>query len=179
MKNIVLIGMPGSGKSTLGVILAKTLGVEFIDTDILIQKTKGRLLQDMIEQDGITAFLDIERDTILSLNVTNTVVATGGSAVLREQSMQHLKNNGVIVWLSLPCSIIERRVNNITTRGIAAKKGEDIRDIYRARQPFYEKYCDIEIDCKGNSVEKNVSLILKKLIETNESEPDVLHIIEP
>ena len=103
MKNIILIGMPGCGKSTLGVLLAKSLGYEFIDTDLIIQKRTGRLLHKIVEEDGKEAFLDIERDAILTLqNPEKTVIATGGSAVLREEAMEHLKKNGVVVYLSLP-----------------------------------------------------------------------------
>lgn len=166
MKNIILIGMPGAGKSTIGVILAKTLGVDFMDTDIEIQKRTGELLHKTLERVGVKGLLDEEEAAIKGLELTKKtcVVATGGSAVLREESMKHLKENGVCVYLSLPYSVITRRVNNRDTRGIAAENNETLKDIYNYRIPFYEKYADFTVDCKGRSVEKNVSEILRALI---------------
>ena len=167
MKNIVLIGMPGSGKSTLGVLLAKTLGAEFIDTDLIIQKDTGRLLHKIVEEDGKEAFLDIERDSILTLSQSeNTVIATGGSAVLREEAMKHLKKNGTVVYLSLPYLAVSKRIRNIKTRGIAFGEGESLRDIYNQRVPFYELYADVTLRCDLASPEKNmtklVSILRKK-----------------
>lgn len=161
MKNIILIGMPGCGKSTLGVLLAKTLGYEFIDTDLIIQKNTGRLLHKIVEEDGKEAFLDNERDAILTLSQTEgTVIATGGSAVLRERAMEHLKKNGVVVYLSLPYMAVSKRIRNIKTRGIAFGEGETLRDIYNQRLPYYEKYADITIRCDFGSVEKNVTKLV-------------------
>ena len=166
MKNIILIGMPGSGKSTIGVVLAKTLGVDFIDTDITIQNRTGELLYQTLERTGVKGLLDQEEKAILSLDLSDKVcvVATGGSAVLRESSMEHLHKNGVFVYLSLPYTVIARRVGNRATRGIAAENGESLKDIYDFRKPYYEKYADFTVDCKGNSVEKNVAEILRVLI---------------
>ena len=166
MKNIILIGMPGAGKSTMGVILAKTLGVDFMDTDIEIQKRTGELLYKTLERVGVDGLLDEEEAAIKSLDLSKKrcVVATGGSAVLREESMKHLKENGVCVYLYLPYNVISRRVNNRDTRGIAAKKSESLKDIYEFREPYYRKYADFIVDCRGNSAEKNVSEILRVLI---------------
>ncbi len=166
MKNIILIGMPGAGKSTIGVILAKTLGVDFMDTDIAIQNRTGEVLHKTLERIGVKGLLDEEEAAIKSLDLTSKVcvVATGGSAVLREASMEHLRNNGVCVYLKLPYSVIARRVNNRGTRGIAAENNETLQDIYNYRTPFYEKYADFTVDCKGKSVEKNVAEILRVLI---------------
>ena len=166
MKNIILIGMPGSGKSTIGVILAKTLGVDFIDTDITIQNRTGELLYKTIERIGVKGLLDEEEKAICSLDLSDKVcvVATGGSAVLRESSMKHLAENGVFVYLSLPYSVIARRVGNRSTRGIAAENNETLKDIYDFRKPYYERYADFTVDCKGNSVEKNVADILRVML---------------
>lgn len=166
MKNIILIGMPGAGKSTIGVILAKTLGIDFMDTDIAIQNRTGELLCQTLERVGVKGLLDEEEAAIKSLDLTGKrcVVATGGSAVLREESMKHLKNNGVCVYLNLPYTVISRRVKNRDTRGIAAENNETLKDIFNYREPFYKKYADFTVDCKGNSVEKNVAEILRVLI---------------
>ena len=161
MKNIILIGMPGCGKSTLGVLLAKSLGYDFIDTDLIIQKETGRRLHRIVEEDGKEAFLDIERDSILTLNCQkDAVIATGGSAVLRDEAMQHLRKNGVVVYLSLPYIAVSKRIRNIKTRGIAFDKGETLRDIYNQRIPYYEKYADITLRCDFGSVEKNVTKLV-------------------
>ena len=165
MKNIILIGMPGAGKSTIGVILAKTLGVDFIDTDIVIQNRTGELLHKTLARVGVKGLLDEEEKAITELDLSKRcVVATGGSAVLRERSMGHLRKNGVCVYLSLPYSVISRRVNNRDTRGIAAENHETLKDIYNFRAPYYEKYADFTVDCRGRSAEKNVAEILRALI---------------
>ncbi len=165
MKNIILIGMPGAGKSTIGVILAKTLGIDFIDTDIVIQQRTGELLCKTLERVGVGGLLDEEEAAIKSLDMSRIcVVATGGSAVLREESMKHLKDNGVCVYLYLPYSVIAGRVNNRSTRGIAAESNETLKDIYDFRTPYYEKYADVTVDCRGRSAEKNVAEILRTLI---------------
>ena len=141
MKNIVLIGMPGCGKSTLGVILAKEMGLGFVDTDIVIQNMTGELLQETLEREGVKGLLDREQEAILSLDMTKPkVVSTGGSAVLREKSMKKLCENSVCVYVKLPLSEIEKRINNRSTRGIAAEKDETLENIYNYRTPFYEKY---------------------------------------
>ena len=149
MKNIILTGMPGAGKSTMGVILTKTLGLHFIDTDIVIQERAGRLLQEIIDTEGPAAFLAIEERTILSLRCRDTVIATGGSVVFGEKAMEHLKADGVVVYLDLSFEEMERRLRNITTRGIVLLPGQGLRDMYDQRVPLYEKYADITIDCPG------------------------------
>ena len=160
MKNIILIGMPGCGKSTLGVILAKELGIGFVDTDIVIQNMTGELLQETLEKEGVKGLLDREEEAILSLDMSKPkVVSTGGSAVLRETSMKHLSENGICVYIKLPVSEIERRINNRSTRGIAAEKNETLQDIFNFRTPFYEKYADITIECENAGVEENVQKI--------------------
>ena len=160
MKNIILIGMPGCGKSTMGVLLAKTLGYQFVDTDLIIQKNTGRLLHKIVEEDGKEAFLDIEKDAILTLSTDGAVIATGGSAVLRADAMEHLRKNGIVVYLSLPYMAVSKRIRNIKTRGIAFGEGETLRDIYNQRLPYYEKYADITLRCDFGTVEKNVTKLV-------------------
>ena len=161
MANIILIGMPGCGKSTVGVILAKTLGIGFVDTDLIIQQRENRLLQNIIDADGIDYFLYCEADAVKSLDCDNCVVATGGSVVYREDAVQHLKSNGKIIFLDVPLDEIKRRLNNINTRGIAAKKNKSIEDIYNERIALYNKYADVIIKTDGESVEKTVEKICK------------------
>lgn len=163
MNNIVLIGMPSSGKSTVGVILAKTLGVGFVDTDLLIQQREGRLLQEIINSDGIEHFLDCERDAVLSLDCDNSLIATGGSVIFRDEAMQKLRKNGKIVYLDVSLQTVLERLNNIQTRGVAVKKGETIEDLYKERLPFYQHYADITIEADGLSTEETVSAILKAI----------------
>lgn len=161
MANIILIGMPGCGKSTVGVILAKTLGIGFVDTDLIIQQRENRLLQNIIDTDGIDFFLNCEAEAVKSLDCENSVVATGGSVVYREDAVQHLKSNGKIIFLDVPLDEIKRRLNNINTRGIAAKKNKSIEDIYNERIALYNKYADVIIKTDGESVEKTVEKICK------------------
>lgn len=162
-KNIVLIGMPGAGKSTVGVLLAKALNYMFIDSDLIIQNSDGRKLYEIINQDGIDAFLDLENRIISKIKVSNTVIATGGSAIFGAEGMKHLKESGIVVYIKLSCDEIVKRVNNIKTRGIAMKNGETIEDIYAKRVPLYEKYADIIVDCNTLSIEETVEIIGKNL----------------
>lgn len=163
MKNIVLIGMPASGKSTVGVILAKTLGIGFCDTDLVIQQREKRLLQDIIDKDGLERFLDAECEAIVSLDCENCVIATGGSAVFRDAAMQKLKRDGIIVFLDVALETVKARLYNIKTRGIAAEKGKTIDDIYYERLPFYQKYADITVSLDTSSSEDAVADILLAL----------------
>ena len=165
MKNIVLIGMPACGKSTLGVVLAKTLGRGFIDTDLIIQQQQKRLLQDIINNDGLEHFLDCERDAILSAVCENCVIATGGSAVFREAAMLHLKENGTLVFIDTPVDVLEKRLSNIKTRGIAASKNKTVAEIYAQRLPLYKKYADIILETEGENIEKSVERLVKMLDE--------------
>jgi shikimate kinase len=163
MKNIVIIGMPGAGKSTMGVILAKTLGRHFIDTDIVAQETKGRLLQEIIDEEGTGAFLETEEKTILSLRCHHTVIATGGSVVFSGKAMEHLRKDGVIVYLNISFEEMVRRLNNITTRGIVLAAGQGLREMYNQRVPLYEKYADITIECSDSDFEKCIGNVIDEL----------------
>jgi len=160
MKNIILIGLPGAGKSTLGVVLAKSLGMKFIDTDIVIQEMAGRILQEIINTDGCDFFLKTEEESILKLSPCNAVVATGGSVVYSDQAMKHLKMNGIFVYLNISYDEMIRRLNNINTRGIIRIPGQTLHDLYNQRIPLYEKYSDIRIDCSGDDFEHTVEKII-------------------
>ena len=164
MDNIILIGMPGSGKSTVGVLLAKALGFDFIDTDLTLQQREGELLQNIINERGTQVFLDLEQAAICSVRCKNSIVSPGGSCVCREQAMAHLKKLGRIVYLRLPLEQVEARLNNISTRGIAMEPGQTLRDLYDFRTPLYEQWADVTVDCAGQSLEETVAAVLRTLI---------------
>lgn len=161
--NIVLIGMPGAGKSTVGVLLAKALNYDFLDTDIIIQNRNGRKLYEIINDRGIDYFLRLENETLQSVDASNCVIATGGSAVFGREAMEHLREIGVVVYIKLSCEEIVRRVNNIKTRGIVMKKGKTMEDVYAERVPLYEKYAEITVDGEGTTIEECVEQIIKSL----------------
>ncbi len=163
MKNITLIGMPGCGKSTIGVLLAKTLGADFVDTDLMIQKREGALLQQILDSRGLAAFLRAEESAILSLSCTGTVIATGGSAVYSSAAMTHLLRESIVIYLKLPFPEIMSRLSNITTRGIAIPFGMSMADVYAERIPLYEKYAAITLDCSGKTAEETVTALLPLL----------------
>ncbi len=164
-RNIILIGMPGSGKSTLGVVLAKVLGMGFSDMDLLIQQRAGKRLQAVLDTDGLDAFLSLEEDTILSVTGENMVLATGGSAVLSERAMLHLKSIGTVVYLDVPYRILSKRIKNMATRGIASTPGQSLLDIYKYRTPLYTRYADITVQPKNKKFEQTVDEIIKALKE--------------
>ncbi|NLC69048.1 MAG: shikimate kinase [Clostridiaceae bacterium] len=161
--NIILIGMPGAGKSTLGVLLAKTLGMDFVDTDIVIQQAEGRLLQDIIDNEGIDAFMKIEERIVCGLKLKNCVVATGGSIVYSEKAMNVIKEEGKVLYLHVPYEEIENRITNMTTRGIVIRKGMSLKDVYEERIPLYIKYSDKVIDCSNKNIEQCISEIIKNI----------------
>ena len=163
MKNVVLIGMPAVGKSTIGVLLAKSLLLSFTDTDLLIQEKYKKSLCDIIKDNGTKAFLNIEEDIILNADFKNSVIATGGSAVFGERAMNQLKENGVIVYLSLPIDEIKRRIGDIKSRGVVLTNGNTVDDIFKERKPLYEKYADIKIDCDNLTAEECVEKIIQSL----------------
>lgn len=155
--------MPGCGKSTLGVILAKTLGYDFIDTDLIIQKNEGKKLYEIIEDDGLDAFINCESRAICSIAADNTVIATGGSAVLDNKAMEHLKAIGKVIYIKLTPQAIEKRINNISTRGIVMEEGESIGDIYLQRSPLYEKYADIILSADEDNIERNIEKLINMI----------------
>ena len=164
MKNIILIGMPGCGKSTAGVLLAKTLGYSFLDTDLLLQQRAGKKLYEIIRDDGMDAFLQLENDTVAALEDTDKmVIATGGSVVLGEAAMARLGKIGQIVYLQLPLSQIQQRISNIKTRGIAMGPGEGLEDVYNHRAPLYERYADITVSA-AFSLEETVEDIVRSVM---------------
>ena len=163
MKNVILIGMPGAGKSTIGVLLAKSLLMDFVDTDLLIQQKYSSSLCDIINKKGIEEYLKTENDVICSKSFSNCVIATGGSAVYGKEAMEMLKAEGKVIYLKLTPEEIEKRINNIHTRGIAMKEGTTIAALYGERAPLYEKYADITIECSGLTPEECVDEISSAL----------------
>jgi shikimate kinase len=147
--NIVLIGMPGAGKSTVGVILAKQTSRDFVDTDVLIQTRHGRSLQDVVDTDGHMTLRKIEEDVILSMDVALHVIATGGSAVYSDAAMDHLKSDGVAVFLDVDLGTIAKRIRDFDTRGIARAPDQSLEDLFDERHALYVKYADITIGCTG------------------------------
>ncbi|MBR5113007.1 MAG: shikimate kinase [Clostridia bacterium] len=154
--NIVLIGMPGCGKSTCGVLAAKALCMDFADTDLIIQAQEGRKLQEIIDTDGNGYFEKAEERALLESQFDNTVIATGGSAVYSESGMNHLKKSGKVIWLKIGLEEMLARIKNMKTRGILLRNGETIEDMFREREALYEKYADVVIDCTGSSIEETV-----------------------
>ena len=159
MNNIVLIGMPASGKSTVGVILAKILGMDFLDTDILIQQSTGMRLNEIIEEQGVDGFLKTEEKTLLGINVHNTVIATGGSAVYSSDAIRYLAQNSTIIYLSVERDILKSRLKNIKERGVVLKPGESFDDMFDNRTKLYEEFADITIVEDGSTIEDTVSAV--------------------
>ena len=163
MNNIILIGMPGSGKSTVGVLLAKALGYSFIDTDLIISRKAGKTLQEILDNDGLDVFLEMESEVGEQLVCNHTVVATGGSMVMSSKAMECLKKSGKVVYIDVPLDEIKKRVTNIKTRGIAFHKGETLDDVFCERTPLYKKYADITVEFKEGSVEQTIENVLNQL----------------
>ncbi len=162
-QNIVLIGMPGAGKSTVGVLLAKAMKMPFIDTDLLIQRQENSYLQELIDTRGIDTFIEIEEKVILALDVHDSVIATGGSVVYSEAAINHLKTNGILVLLNTKMYQLERRLKNTRTRGIAMKGHQSLSSLYNERMPLYREHADLEIDCSRKHIETIVSEIRDKV----------------
>lgn len=163
MQNIILIGMPGAGKSTVGIVLAKALGYKFIDTDLVIQEDQGMLLHNIIEKYGPKGFNTIENNVISSINTDKSVIATGGSAVYGKEAMQHLKSSGSILYLELPFNEIKRRLGNLKKRGVSMEKGQTLEELYNERIYLYEKYSDITIHCHKLQIREIINIIIKQL----------------
>jgi shikimate kinase len=158
--NIVLIGMPGSGKSTVGVVLAKKTMRDFVDTDILIQKSQSRPLQDIVDKDGYLALRHIEEEALLGLDLQNHVISTGGSAVYGDRAMQHLKATGVAVFLDVTLATLEARVPDFSTRGLAKRPDQTFEELFDERNTLYRRYADVTIKCDGLTVEEVCASIM-------------------
>ena len=163
MDNIVLIGMPGCGKSTIGVLLAKLVGFSFIDCDLLIQQVANKKLYKIIEEDGIEYFKKLENEVNSKIQTTKTVIATGGSAVYGKEAMEHLKNIGKVVYLKVDFDELEKRIDNFSTRGIVIENDKSFKDLYNERTVLYENYADIIIECNEENLSNNAKLIASKL----------------
>ena len=161
--NIVLIGMPGVGKSTVGVILAKVLGYQFLDADLLIQKEEGKLLREIIEEKGIEGFIRVENRVNASIEADHAIIATGGSVVYGARAMEHLCEIGTVIYLKLPYQTLDKRLADIKGRGVVLREGQDLRGLFEERSPLYEKYADIEIEEAGLDVEQTVERIIGSL----------------
>lgn len=163
-KNVVLIGMPGAGKSTVGVLLAKVLSRQFLDTDVYIQAREGRRLQDIIDTDGMEAFCRLEERYMVGLERTRHVIATGGSVVYGDAAMTHLRLGGVIVHLDLSLEALRRRLTDLDTRGVVMAPGETLEQLFEERQPLYRHYADLTVNCEGLTHEQVVSHIVRLLV---------------
>jgi shikimate kinase len=160
--NIILIGMPGSGKSTVGVILAKLASCGFIDTDVLIQTSEGRSLQEIVDTDGYMALRKIEQEVLLHIDCRNHVIATGGSAVYSHSAMEHLKRSGLIIFLDVDIATLELRIRDFESRGLAKLPDQTLADLFRERHPLYRKYADITVACARLTHEEVCVCIIEK-----------------
>lgn len=151
-KNVVLIGMPGAGKSTVGVVAAKRLGFRFLDSDLLIQDTYGKLLHELITEHGVEGFWEIENKVNASIDVKQTVIATGGSVCYEEEAMKHLSQIGVVVYLKLSYEALTERLGDLNARGVTLREGQTLQDLYEERVPMYEKYARVTVDCEGKEL---------------------------
>jgi len=158
--NLVLIGMPGVGKSTVGVLLAKALSRSFVDTDVLIQAHEGRRLQEILDAQGTAVFRGLEERHILALACRAHVIATGGSVVYSEAAMRHLRTGGVAVYLALPLRVLEKRITNLDSRGVVMASTQSFAALYEERRPLYERYADLTIHCRGLNHEQAVARIM-------------------
>lgn len=161
--NIVLIGMPSSGKSTVGVVLAKAMGYRFVDSDLVIQDRTGLLLSEIIDGQGLEGFNRLENEINASLDCRKAVIATGGSVVYGREAMEHLKAIGTVVYIELPFAVLRERIGDLTKRGVSIRVGQTFRDLYEERKPLYEKYADITIHADGLSIRQIVELMKQEL----------------
>ena len=162
-KSIVLIGMPGAGKSTIGILLAKELGLDFIDTDISIQVRWGKTLQQITDESGYMVLRDYEEQVLLSENIDHKVVATGGSAVYSDAGMARLKASATVIFLDVSLPALQQRVTNFDTRGIARRPEQSFEDLFAERSLLYQRYADIRIDCSNLGVNEALQTVLETL----------------
>ena len=161
--NIILIGMPGAGKSTIGVILAKILGYQFVDSDLIIQDRQKKLLKNIIKDEGVDGFIQIENEINSSILVDKTIIATGGSAIYGKEAMDHFKNIGKVVYIKLDYDTLIKRLGDIKQRGVVLKDGQNLKMLYDERCPLYEQYADVVIHASGMGIEEVVEMISSKL----------------
>lgn len=161
--NVVLIGMPGAGKSTMGVLLAKRLNRAFIDTDLELQRLIGRSLRETIDARGFEAFLDAESNTVQRVDAQAAVIATGGSVVYRPAAMDHLKKNGAIVFLDVPLEVLQRRLESLASRGVVIGADQTLGELFAERIPLYRRYADLVVPCDDDSHEIIVNRVLDQL----------------
>lgn len=161
--NVILIGMPGSGKTTIGTELSEKIGYGYIDSDSVIVAREGKRLNEIIAEIGREAFLDIEAKINSELCADRCVIATGGSVIYRDYAMEKLKTMGRIVYLKIPYEIIEQRLGDLKKRGVALKEGFTLKDLYEERTPLYEKYADIIVELKGDTIAKSVEEVVRAL----------------
>lgn len=164
--NIVLIGMPGCGKSTVGVLLAKRTRKKFVDTDLFIQEQEERLLSEIIEEEGLDAFIRIENEVNASVITENSVIAPGGSVIYGEEAMLHLKKIARVVYLKLSYESVNGRLGDLKARGVAMRPGQDLKSLYDERCPLYERYAEIIVECDGLELGETLEKVMEKLSET-------------
>ena len=163
LDNVVLIGMPGAGKSTVGVVLAKKLGYRFMDSDLVIQNETGMMLHEIIAEQGTDGFLKVEEEINASLDCHRTVIATGGSVIYGPKAMEHLREIGNVVYLRLSLDAIAERLGDLNERGVALKDGQTLQDLYNERVPLYEQYADITMDCEQKMIREIVAELTERL----------------
>ena len=161
--NIVLLGMPGSGKSTVGVLLAKSLGKRFVDTDLLIQEQEGRLLREIIEEEGLDRFIEIENQVNAAVEAENSVIAPGGSAIYGKEAMEHFKEIGQVVYLKLSYRSVAHRLGDLTKRGVVFRPGQSLKSLYQERCPLYEAYADYIVECDGRKIGETLEAVKAKI----------------
>lgn len=163
MNNVILIGMPGAGKSTVGIVLAKVLGYHFIDTDLIIQEKEQRLLHEIITEEGVEGFIEIENRINSQVIAKKTVIATGGSAIYGQEAMEHFRSIGTIVYIKVSCEELKNRLGDLEERGVVLKQGQDLDNLYLERSPLYEKYAHITVEADTPLIEKLVKNIKRCL----------------
>lgn len=163
--NIILIGMPGAGKSTVGVVLAKKMGYAFLDSDLVIQHREKKLLHEIISEQGVEKFWQIEETANAEIETESTVIATGGSVIYGPKAMEHFAKIGTIVYLQLSLEAVADRLGDLNERGVTLREGQDLKALYEERIPMYEKYADVTIDCEGRAIREVVADIVQRFGE--------------